>query len=308
MHLMARRGIPFVSTTYLGAGTILIILMFFIFTLVNNLWYFFAIILFGLCLMLQSLIMSHRMVSHLVITSLVADPEHSGTETTLNVGVQNNTNNDFIIHFPYKDIYLSYMLKAKQITLVEIPYMLPHRGYSDFPNLPWVIFSPLAMTRAWGTFSVKAEHKEAHKLLAYPEIYHGSHLLNPLDVGRGNLPDYDEMNGMREYRKGDNKRDISWKASSHTNRLLVVERPKMNNFDVQWIRWSDIPEDMSFEDKCSVMAKWIRDYERQNLAFGLELIKDKVAIGAGTKHIHHCLEILALMDESGGHQSKIVVS
>jgi uncharacterized protein (DUF58 family) len=293
MTLTTRRG--FLSTTYLGFGTTCVILILFFFALANNLWYYFSVVLFGLCMFLYSLIISQRMGRNMIVTSISSIPEHAGKYTMITLGIRNYSKYDFIANFEGENCYISYTLLAKSETLVEIPYCLEKRGLLDYPTFLWVIFNPTAMTRSWGRFILKEKYAEAFKMLAYPSIYNKAHIFNPLDISKGQFPDYDEMSGLREYRTGDNKRDISWKASSRNNRLVVVERPKINSNSTDWIRWADTPSELSFEDKCSVLAKWIRDYEARNMIFGLELPHKKIGLGSGKNHVNDCLKELALM-------------
>jgi hypothetical protein len=59
--------------------------------------------------------------------------------------------------------------------------------------------------------------------------------------------------------------------------------------------WDSLPE-LGVEDRLSQLARWCLDAAADRRSFGLKLPTATVPIGGGDKHLHACLEALALFE------------
>ena len=104
----------------------------------------------------------------------------------------------------------------------------------------------------------------------------------------------DDFAGLRDASDGDPPRRIAWKAFARTDKLLVklfaggAECPHL--FD-----WSDLP-DLAVEAKLSQLTRWCLDAAAAHSSFGLVLPDQKIPLGTGDRHLHECLQALALYD------------
>lgn len=102
----------------------------------------------------------------------------------------------------------------------------------------------------------------------------------------------DDFAGLRDAAPGDPPRRLAWKAFARSGQLLVkqfsggAERPCL--FD-----WHDLPG-VDDEEKLSQLARWCLDAAMQRRGFGLVLPGQKIPLGNGDRHLHDCLQALAL--------------
>ena len=101
----------------------------------------------------------------------------------------------------------------------------------------------------------------------------------------------DDFAGLREHRKGESLRHISWKAYARGRGLLTKTfqghaRPSL------WIDWDQISQG-SPEDKLSLMTALVLAAEGAEQKYGLRLPGTTVEQGYGNAHVHLCLQALA---------------
>jgi len=102
----------------------------------------------------------------------------------------------------------------------------------------------------------------------------------------------DDFVGLRDAVLGDPPRRLAWKAFARSDRLMVkqfaggAERPCL--FD-----WNDLP-DLGDEEKLSQLSRWCLDAADARQSFGLVLPDQKIPLGNSDRHLHDCLQALAL--------------
>jgi uncharacterized protein (DUF58 family) len=102
----------------------------------------------------------------------------------------------------------------------------------------------------------------------------------------------DDFAGLRDAAPGDPPRRIAWKALARSDQLLVkefsggAERPCL--FD-----WHELL-DLDDEAKLSQLARWCLDAADARRSFGLVLPDQKIPLGSGDRHLHDCLQALAM--------------
>ncbi|MDJ0779339.1 MAG: DUF58 domain-containing protein [Gammaproteobacteria bacterium] len=102
----------------------------------------------------------------------------------------------------------------------------------------------------------------------------------------------DDFAGLREHRKGESLRHISWKAYARGKGLLTKTfqgnaRPSL------WIDWS-LLHDGSPEEKLSLMTALVLAAEKEEQKYGLRLPDVTIEQGFGNAHKHACLLALAV--------------
>lgn len=165
------------------------------------------------------------------------------------------------------------------------------RGWFDLPRLRVSTTRPLGLARAWGYAW------SAQPLLVYPTPERDG---PPVPVGAGNNaqsrlhPAGDDVHHLRNYRRGDARRAISWKHSARRDTLLVREYEQPVGADVA-LEWGDTAG-LPHEARISRLARWVDEAERDGLRYRMRLPR-QVDIGPaqGPLHRHTCLRALALM-------------
>jgi uncharacterized protein (DUF58 family) len=110
----------------------------------------------------------------------------------------------------------------------------------------------------------------------------------------------DDFAGLREHRKGESLRHISWKAYAQGRGLLTKTfqgqaRPTF------WIDWQLLGEG-SLEDKLSFMTALVLAAENQEQKYGLRLPGTTIEQAFGNAHKHACLQALATFSQTDLNQ------
>jgi uncharacterized protein (DUF58 family) len=105
--------------------------------------------------------------------------------------------------------------------------------------------------------------------------------------------DEDESELLREYRAGDPRGRIAWKASARQDHLFVkqFETRRGHAVVLAWDRLAGLDA----EARISRLAAWIERAEIQRIAYCLELPQTRLGPALGPAHRHACLRELALL-------------
>src|SRR5690606_35759232 len=146
------------------------------------------------------------------------------------------------------------------------------RGWFDPGRIRISTTRPLGLARAWAYVWPEAP------LLVYPAPEPDG---PPLPLGRGEglqsrlHPAGDDVHHLREWRAGDSRRAVAWKASARRNALLVRE---------------------GRESRVRRLARWIDEAERGMRRYRLRRPgQPAIGPGSGQAHRHACLRALALL-------------
>jgi uncharacterized protein (DUF58 family) len=183
--------------------------------------------------------------------------------------------------------------------------VFPHRGRHALPALRVEVRLPLG-------FFVKAVHLEqAVEVLAYPRRFAGAAArfagagAAQVSAAGGGLVRGGEVEQLREFRPGDDRRDIHWKQTARQQRLIVVERRERARptrvlvLDRQLPRRDDGELLARFEDLVSEVATAAVDRIRRGEAVGLVIGGSVTPPQAGRRQARRLLEQLALVQAVG---------
>ena len=114
-----------------------------------------------------------------------------------------------------------------------------------------------------------------------------------------------DVEQLREFRPGDDRRDIHWKQTARQQRLIVMERRERSVpssflvLDRQLPRREDAEQLERFEDLVSEVASSALEQLRHGEPVGLIIGGSVTPPGAGTLHVRKLLERLALVQAVG---------
>lgn len=182
---------------------------------------------------------------------------------------------------------------GSQTVIANMP--APRRGWQ-----------PIGRVRVWteypyGLFHVWSWLHPDSRALIYPRLEANA---PPLPQAGGVAPaqavnrDEDEIGALREYRGGDPRRLIAWKASARQDHLLVkqFESPQGREVVLAWNRL----DGLDAEARISRLATWVERAEAARIAYRLELPHAGIGPALGAAHRHACLRELALMPGHAG--------
>lgn len=245
---------------------------------------------------LASLVAAQLQLTGLAVVGLEAEPVPAGTDLVLRVHARATDGRERrgLRVSPEDEPQRSALLELDQgegEARLGVPTL--RRGWQPAPRLKLSTTRPLGLARAWGLAW------PADPLLVYPcPEPEGP----PLPTGSGDPAQQrlhssgDDVHHLRNYRSGDSRRTIAWKASARRDTLLVREYEQPLGADVvlAWEATGPMPR----EARISRMARWVDEAERDGRRYRLEL-PGQAAIGpdSGPHHRHACLRALALLPD-----------
>jgi uncharacterized protein (DUF58 family) len=173
---------------------------------------------------------------------------------------------------------------------VELSLPTTTRGWLRPGRLALSTTQPLGLARAWSYFWPDLQ------LLVYPK----------LEVHAPPLPTHDgpgartrvraqgeEPHHLRDYRVGDPPRQVAWKASARTGKLLVREYEARSDRELRldWNALAGLP----YEARVSRLARWVVEADRIGARYLLVLPKQELGPAQGHAHRHASLQALALL-------------
>ena len=149
---------------------------------------------------------------------------------------------------------------------------------------------PFGLFRAWSVL-----HPDVRLLVwpraeaAGPPLPRGS----LAEAGRTPRPHGEDWQGLREYRPGDARRLIAWRASARADRLLVKEFADAQATDVA-LDWYAL-DGIDSEARIARLARWAREATAAGLAYRMVLPEAERGPARGQEHLADCLRDLALL-------------
>jgi len=181
----------------------------------------------------------------------------------------------------------------------------PGRGRHPVPDLQIEVRLPL------GFFLKSVRSAQPLEVLVYPRRFPGAAArlsgvgTAELMAAAGGLVHGGEVEQLREFRAGDDRRDIHWKQTARQQRLIVVERRERARparilvLDRQLPRRQDATLLARFEDLVSEVATAAVDRLRRGDAVGLVIGGSVTPPAAGRRQARRLLEQLALVQAVG---------
>lgn len=164
------------------------------------------------------------------------------------------------------------------------------RGLVPVGRLTLACEYPFGLFRAWSVLNPDA------RLLVYPRPEPKA---PPLPRGGGDAHAAkaslvgEDWQALREYRHGDPRRLIAWRASARAERLLVKEfaAPSESLIELSWTATDGLPH----EQRIARLTRWVLDASEAGHAYTLRLPGETIGPDRGPAHRHRCLRALALL-------------
>lgn len=243
---------------------------------------------------LASALSAHLQLSGLSINALHAPPVAAGQ--TLQVRVQLSANDGRARHglrLQFDDADAVTAAVQDDVLLASCPLPTQRRGWLTVPPLGLGTTQPLGLVLAWTRV-----HPHA-RLLVHPCAETNGPPLPPPQSPSGNRPDAEgEDDLLRDYRPGDSRSRVAWKASAHRQSLLV-RQPSSGQQAPLLLHWQAITG-LGHEARISRLTHWVELAARSQRSWSLQL-PGQPLLGPGSDHNHlqACLRALALMPD--GH-------
>ena len=166
-------------------------------------------------------------------------------------------------------------------------------------------------TDPFGLLRFVRRFKARMQITVYPEVFELANF--PLRGRKGETGDRgsfaqrgDDFSGLREYRRGDDRRHIHWKSVARTGELVVrefaQEAPRRHSVVLDLHRPGIGTHEAEVEDAVSVAGSVIYHLAREGLPFGL-LCSDKgrgaTSFGAGEASYRRAMDLLAVARADG---------
>lgn len=235
---------------------------------------------------------SHNNLLRMIVRLGGADPVFAGEEAVFRLTLENGAGQ------PRLDIVIECAdSKAGPIDLdggasatLHLHRPTAKRGYAELSRFSVATTHPGNLFRAWTWINMDA------RCLVYPEPAAAG---RPPPAGTGrpgeramrNRED-DDFAGLRAATPSDPPRRIAWKAYARSDQLLVkefaggAEQPQLFEFDSL--------RDLGVEQRLSQLTRWCLDAAESGTAFGVVLPGENIPLGSGERHLHRCLQALAL--------------
>ncbi len=239
-----------------------------------------------------------RMLNRLELKSIQAQPCHAGdplrltlsfgsTASTAKRGLRLRLEN---AGANSADEAIVFDLPANDTQAVDALLPAPRRGWQAVGRVRVWSEYPYGLFHVWSWL-----HPDQHALI-YPRIEPNA---PPLPQAGGDAQaravqrSDDEFSTLREYRTGDPRRRIAWKASARQGHLLVKEFETQRGREVV-LDWHRL-DALDAEARISRLAAWIERAEAAGTAYRLDLPQTRIGPALGPAHRHACLRELALM-------------
>ena len=188
---------------------------------------------------------------------------------------------------------------------VEVPVSFPRRGIYEIGPAQVRAADPFGFLRFIRTFRDRTE------IFVYPRV----HQLPGLSLGAGNVEAGargslgqrgDEFAGLREYRRGDDRRHIHWKSLARTGELFVkefaIQDPRRFTVALDLRRQGLRVPEKEIEDAVSAAASMLTHLGGEGLTYRLVCTNGEgsaTEFGSGEKSYWESMRILATVKADG---------
>ena len=184
-------------------------------------------------------------------------------------------------------------------------YVFPRRGLYRYVGFD------LATKFPFGFFEKIKPFRQAREVLVYPEIRADvGHLVaddfREGEVARQSEGRVGEFFGLREYREGDDLRDVHWKVTARRNKLVrrLYDRRDNESIAIHLYNWvpSGVSDDAearlleAIEESIVVAASACAELVKRGHRFSLHTIDETVTEGSGAGQLQSVLRALALLE------------
>ncbi|MEO8002668.1 MAG: DUF58 domain-containing protein, partial [Arenimonas sp.] len=239
----------------------------------------------------NSLVHAHLLLSGLCIRTVHSEPVHAGQIMQLRMRFEAKGARDRQgLELVCGESEEKFDLLAREQIEIALAIPTARRGWMQTGRMRISTLRPLGLARAWSWI-----RPDTH-LLVYPALEAQAPAL-PESQGEGSQirmhSQGEHLHQLREYRHGDAKKQIAWKASARGENLLVREYETQTAKEIQldWFSLNALP----YEARVSRLARWVLVAEQSTCRYSLRLPQEFIASGNGPEQRHACLRALALM-------------
>lgn len=181
-------------------------------------------------------------------------------------------------------------VNAGQRKYIKLALLASQRGIFMVGSVKIYTIFPLGLFKAWASIEMH------NSCLVYPKPL-GNKSLPPRKVvpgssSQGNAVGTDDFVGFRNYHIGDSIKDIVWKIYAQEKGLLVKKFTGTGSEKLEF-SWGDTAYIKDVDARLSQLCLWIIEAESHSLHYRLDMPDAHVDSAHGTKHMHHCLSLLA---------------
>lgn len=241
----------------------------------------------------NSFVQAHLLLSGLRVQAVHAEPVHAGQPLRLRVAIEAGGRHDRPgLELRAGDAHAAFDLRAGERSEVVVMLATARRGWLSPGRLQASTRRPLGLARAWSWLmpDVRLLVYPAPEAEAVPLPEPGGEGAHRRSRSQGEQPHH-----LRDYRPGDPLRQVAWKASARSDRLLVreYEASARRELELDWFQLHGLDH----EARIRRLARWVVEAEREGSRYRLRLPGQWIGPGRGPEHRHACLRALALMPD-----------
>lgn len=169
-------------------------------------------------------------------------------------------------------------------------FSVAKRGYFKIPRMLVTSVFPFGIFKVWSWF------KSPYKILVFPKP-----IAPPVPLSQGtegseegsqSVKGTEDFYSVKEYQQGDPLKQVMWKAYARERGLLTKEfEDKVGQ--QQLFSWQSVAH-YEKELALSYLCYELVQAEKRGIDYGLQLPTQTFELSHGSKHLHNCLQALAL--------------
>ncbi|WP_251359256.1 DUF58 domain-containing protein [Kangiella sp. TOML190] len=256
----------------------------------NNMGYMAGFILLAIGAL--STFYTYRNLRHLKIKSLKPEPVFVGQKAQLVLSLTNQTDQyRASVGLGQNKQQLALLdIASQDSSLHKMTFRTKQRGWFKPPRMVCSSVFPFGIFQVWSWF------KSPYQILLYPKP-----LVPPVALFQGAQGDEEgsqsqkgseDFYSIKEYQHGDSLKQVMWKAYARERGLLTKEfEDKVG--EQQLFTWQSVAH-YEKELALSYLCYELIEADKKGIDYGLQLPKQTFELSRGAKHLHQCLEALAL--------------
>jgi uncharacterized protein (DUF58 family) len=238
----------------------------------------------------NALIGGHLSLLGLQLRSQAPAPVFAGKSLQLQVAITPRSPEPQAFSLRYDDCQHSFTLGPEETT-ATLSIATTRRGAFYIDRISLNTLQPLGLARAWCYLNLHAQ------VWVYPQPagqpLHAWLAVSEQGQGRRARQKTEQPHHLREYRHGDSRKQIAWKASARSGQLQVREYEPASADDLL-LDWAQLAH-LEYEARISQLCLWVLQAEQKQRRYGLNIPGTQIAVGTGEAHQRQCLEALAGM-------------
>lgn len=286
-----RRRIYILPTGFgIGFAVLLMVMLVGALNYANNAALLLTCLLGGIAV--NSMTLTFRALDNLSLDSITADTVHAGDQAPIHLHLAAGKRAHHALridgHDGCESVTLAVSANSRQH--ITLPMPTQHRGWMTLPRLRLSSTWPFGLFRAWSWMAPDT------RILVYPRI-EGSGpppRAEAEDNGQRRRRQGEETAALRDYRPGDPRKLVAWKASARHLDLLVRDADAPATRPARMLDWHAL-HGLDRETRISRLARWVAEAHAAGSSWTLRLERETLGPSGGTEHFHRCMRTLALL-------------